>query len=180
MEKTGDAMKSSKIINKKEPWGKFLIKLGITSLLMAATAAYGLVRYDFGFDSQVNRCLHPYKAFAIDKWDQQIEQGDYLAFHAFGMGPFFHDGQVVVKQVVAMQGDEVEVRDGDIFINGVFRYGGFQEAGLQGKPLSSFNMKRTLGEGEYYMYGWHPLSYDSRYWGTISQDQVIGETHALF
>lgn len=173
-------MLKDKIIKQKEPWGKFLIKLVIASLVMAATATYGLSRYDFGFDSQVNRCLHPYRAFAIDKWDQEVQIGDYLAFHAQNMGPFFHDGQVVVKQVVAAEGDVVEVRAGQVFINGVFKYGGFQESGLQGLPLSSFDVTLDLGPGEYYMYGWHPLSYDSRYWGAISESQVIGETHALF
>jgi conjugal transfer pilin signal peptidase TrbI len=168
------------IVKKKEPWGKFLIKLGITSVVMALIAAYGLARYDFGFDSQVNRCLHPYRAFAIDTWNQEISVGNYLAFHAHNMGPFFDDGQVVVKQVVAISGDTVEIRNGKVFINGAFSFGGFQEAGLKGQPLESFNGTTVLGEGEYFMYGWHPLSYDSRYWGPVSEAQVIGETYALF
>jgi conjugal transfer pilin signal peptidase TrbI len=167
------------IVNQKEPWGRFFVKLLATTLVMACGAAYALARYDFGEDSQENRCLHPYKLFAIDRWDKDLAPGDYVAFHAAGMGPFFADGEVVIKQVVAVAGDEIEVKDGQVFINGVFKYGGFQEAGLKGRPLESFNRKRVLQDGEYFVYAWHSLSYDSRYWGTVKSHQIVGETHAL-
>lgn len=173
-------MSKVKIVKRKEPWATFFLKLLALSLVMASTATFFLWRYDFGIDTSRDRCLAPYKFFAIDKHQQEVSVGDFVAYRAKRMTPYIEDGSTVIKKVVAMAGDHITVKDGQVSINGEFRFGGFHETGLLGKDVSDFDRDFTLEEGELYVHGWHPLSYDSRYWGAVESTQIIGKTHALF
>jgi conjugative transfer signal peptidase TraF len=77
----------------------------------------------------------------------------------------------LMKPVVAKQGDSVEVSEAGVFINGRF-FGPVKQFDSQGLPLPKAYLKRTLQQGEYFVATTYPNSFDSRYFGTIHQQDI--------
>lgn len=88
----------------------------------------------------------------------------------------------MLKYMRGMPGDTVEVRKNDqVFINGEASEHGLLLAGEKlGQPASKFYGKATLKEDEYWFLGTSPRSFDSRYWGAVTRDQIIGRAYPLF
>jgi len=97
---------------------------------------------------------------------------------------FFNFGRPFIKRLIAVGGDEVEIRDGLIFVNG---------QSLEGRPIFQANRYYTQGpygetgrvyrvpEKSFYVLGDNSLSsHDSRFWGFVPEHLVIGEAICIF
>ncbi|NMT57244.1 S26 family signal peptidase [Vibrio parahaemolyticus] len=134
-----------------------------------------------GIDPQQEKCLPGYTFFLIDLNDQTLERGAVYAFQAKNMQPFYKDGTRMVKILTGMPGDKVEINDKwKITVNGDVVGEGLQLAGKLHLPESHFYGKTTLKENNYWFMGKSPFSFDSRYWGTVKNDQIIGRAYPLF
>jgi signal peptidase I len=124
----------------------------------------------------VNRLARP------QRWD--------LAVFRYSLAP----EQIWVKRLVGLPGEEIEIRDGSIFINGVklvppndlaplawYEPGKAEETefapetfGIRGK---SFHIDR----GQYFMLGDNsPNSFDSRFWGPVPEQNLVGVVEATY
>lgn len=78
----------------------------------------------------------------------------------------------VLKKIAASEGDVVEIRNYDIYING-------EKSGrvikLKGLNENLPNMRKTLSKDEYFLMGETPDSFDSRYFGTVKKKDIISE-----
>jgi len=93
------------------------------------------------------------------------ERGDIIVFH-----PPNGDSDDYIKRVVGLPGETVEVRDGVTWINGV----PLEEPYIASAAGSSG--PRTLGEGQYFVLGDNRAnSSDSRTWGVLPQEDIIGK-----
>ena len=77
----------------------------------------------------------------------------------------------LMKPVVAKQGDSADVSESGVFINGRF-FGPVMQHDTQGLPLPKAYHKRTLQQGEYFVATTYAKSFDSRYFGTIHQQDI--------
>ena len=100
----------------------------------------------------------------------QPERGDIVLFHS----PY-NDGKQYVKRLIGLPGETVEIRRGMVYINdqvlvipGVTIRRDYSNLTKQVIPKNSFFM---LGDNR-------PNSADSRVWGFVSKNELIGE--ALF
>ncbi len=94
------------------------------------------------------------------------QRGDIVVFHIAD-----REGADLVKRVVGLPGETVEMRDGRVYVDGEL---------LKERYLTGFddsNEPPTLvPEGHYYVLGDNrAVSYDSRSMGPISQEQIIGK-----
>ncbi len=81
-----------------------------------------------------------------------------------------------VKRVIGLPGEKISVEGGDVFINGVL----LNEPYLTSRDRSSEN-ERTLGDNEYYVMGDNRNgSNDSRNWGPVSGDLVLGKVWFVY
>lgn len=140
----------------------------------------------------------PFTTWHVARWDAPA-RGEVVVFYA----P--HDGTRMVKRVVGVPGDTVELRDNVLLVNGQpATYGPPDPAALadlsparrsgntfvtesaaSGPPhplmlTPTISARRTFGPvavlpGQYLMLGDNrDNSLDSRYWGLVDQDQIVG------
>ena len=80
------------------------------------------------------------------------------------------DEEIIIKRIIALPGETIKIQNGKIYINDKeyndeFAYG----------DTSDYEQV-TLGENEYFILGDNRLiSKDSRYFGTITEDEIIGK-----
>lgn len=94
-----------------------------------------------------------------------IQRGDVVVFEAPTQ-----PGKDFVKRIIGLPGETIEIKQGQVFINGqplVEPYGARKDR---------FSMElRTIPEGDYFVMGDNRgNSNDSRNWGTLSFDKVVG------
>jgi len=100
------------------------------------------------------------------------------------MQPFYADGTRMVKILKGIQGDHVGIEDDGglvrILVNGNVEGTSLLHAQQLSRSVEDFLGARTLDEDELWMMGESPTSFDSRYWGTASAEQIIGRAYAIF
>ena len=103
-----------------------------------------------------------------------IERGDIIAFHS----PIEEDKELV-KRAIAVEGDEISLTsEGEIFVNGER----IEEDYLPGEEdIKYLNQVITVGEDEVFVMGDNRNnSFDSRFFGNISEDMVFGEFVVIY
>lgn len=161
-------------------WRRFWLLAALVTAVVVPGTAYLISRYHIGIDPQRTLCLDRSRIVLIDTHDKTLVRGGTYAFKASGLKPLFADGTTMGKVVAGIPGDEVAVKDGVVRINGEVVSEGMPVAQKIRRSVESFDRSFTLGPGRYWMMGTHPLSFDSRYWGTIGTDQIIGRAYRLF
>jgi conjugal transfer pilin signal peptidase TrbI len=183
------------------PCTLFAKKLSITLFAGIVTAALLWLisgRYGIAFGDQ--GCL-PYKVFSVEK-GVMPKKGEYVYFRGTNV-PFYGDKVRLIKFVAGAAGDRIEVvpveGESEIFeIDGEKRTfwkkarlylhegGATHEYPVfthrtDGRPLSfAFEGQKEVALRGYFVVGFNPRSYDSRYWGTIDESVVIGRARPLF
>ena len=77
-----------------------------------------------------------------------------------------------VKRVIGIPGDQVEIKNGDVFVNGMQ----VSEPYLGRSNSTSNYGPMIVNSGEYFVLGDNRVaSNDSRSWGTINNDHIIGK-----
>lgn len=86
--------------------------------------------------------------------------------------------QFYIKRIIGLPGETVEVADGIVKIYNKEHPLGFvlDESNYLAPSISTYNeTKQTLGENEYFVMGDNrSASYDSRRWGVLPGDNIIG------
>lgn len=170
-----------KLMVKKEPWPRFCVKAGIALAIIWVAGVAFADRYRIGIDPQVVKCIPGYSVYLIDKKDRGLKRDAIYAFSARGLQPFYEDGTQMLKYLRGLPGDLVEIRThGNIYVNDEFHGYGLVHAEALHKPIDAFLGQATLEPGNYWFMGTSNQSFDSRYWGTVQDDQIIGRAYPLF
>lgn len=164
---------------------RFLIKsLLLSGVIAGVVGGAGTLlaeRYSIGVDPQQSRCLG-YRVFLIDKSDKTPERGAIFTFKALGTQPYFPNGTWLTKIIDGMPGDRVQVAHGGVVINGtqVPTADGLYLAETLNNPESRFTRDEYLATDKYWFSGRTKDSFDSRYWGTVDQSQLVGRAYPLW
>jgi signal peptidase I len=102
------------------------------------------------------------------------ERGDIVVFESVGEG----DDQKLIKRVVALPGDEVEVRSGTLLVNGEPQNEPYLNRQI---PDDSFFGPSRLSKGEVFVMGDNRAnSADSRVFGPLPIENIEGEAFMRF
>lgn len=113
-----------------------------------------------------------------------VHRGDVVVFDGHGPIP-------LLKRVVGVPGDVLSLKDGRLYVNGeqapesfVKRIDGSPEPSLPGPdPMEPWSLRRPFAvpTGMYFVMGDNRSdSADSRFWGLVTRDQIIGRGLAVY
>lgn len=158
------------------------------SLLIILSATIFLMHgfgYRIGVDAQrlagEPACLPNY-LFIWSKTDgSSPHKGDYIVAkmprNYFGVGA--RKGDRIIKIVMGVPGDKVRVEGTELWINDQHIDRLWLAKSLPGKEIGDFDMDITLEEHQYFVMGTTKESFDSRYWGPIARENIIGSATPL-
>lgn len=115
-------------------------------------------------DKLVYRFGHPKRGEVVVLKDPSVDAG---------RKPF------LVKRVVAVPGDTVEVRDGMLLVNGKPQDEPYTDTTIEDGDMSEVG----LGDGEYFVMGDNRhagRSKDSRYFGSVKEKWIVGRAEFVF
>ncbi|PXX95833.1 S26 family signal peptidase [Halomonas sp. LBP4] len=159
---------------------RFVAKMGVVAALILTTGYTFASRYHFGLDTQEVKCIGDYSLFLVDRHDRDLQPGNIYAFSAQGVEPYFEEGTQMVKILRGVPGDHIRVTEqGDVFVNDKLIGQGLILAEEVGGTPADFAGETVLDEGAYWFMGETPYSFDSRYWGTVSEEQIIGQARPI-
>ncbi len=170
------------IIIKKEPWFKFSIKVVfiLTAIFLIVMAFFS--RFSFAVDPQLKSCIPEYSFYLVDNKDKKIIRDKLFAFRSKDLSPLYEKNTKMIKYIRAMPGDTVEInKDNQILINAqLYATGLILAQEKLGQPDSYFQGKKNLTDNQYWGLGTSEESFDSRYWGAISREDIIGRVYPIF
>lgn len=160
------------MINKKHI--KYIIEILAASFLAVFIA--GFIRIFF-FDTYIitNKSMEPTfyegdeillikKNFVLNR----IKNFDIIVFR--------RDGNNLVKRVIGKEGDRIEIIDGELYLNNsLVKYEHYIFFGNTNYSVY------TVGRNQYFVLGDNiPVSEDSREFGLINEDDIIGQVILIF
>lgn len=123
----------------------------------------------YGFYQGTGKSMEPAltegEVYLVKKNPDYIQRGDIIVFKAPGLD------QIHTKRVVAFGNETVEIKEGQLYINGEK----FEEAYLLHKNKGDHLKPVDVPIGQYFVLGdVRSISHDSRYYGAIKKDDIIG------
>lgn len=161
------------LLNRRVIVGVVLIVFGI---------AYFLKDYSIGIDANEVRCL-PWRVYFLHPKDpHQYQIGDFVGFIPKNglMGDKF-EGRLVGKQIAALPGDLIEVKNDVLYVNQQYitQLNPEYIQKLHRNP-GGFDRAEIVPEGRLLVLGMDKYSYDGRYWGTVSYRSIVGAISPIF
>ncbi|MBM7866057.1 signal peptidase I [Heliobacterium gestii] len=116
--------------------------------------------------------LQVHDVVLIDRMHHQYERGDIVIFDA---PEALKKDEVLIKRVIGLPGETVEVRKGHVYIDGKM----LEEPYIKAPFTGSFGPFQVPA-GEYFMMGDNrDNSFDSRYFGAVPSRNVLGKAVAI-
>lgn len=181
-------------IKRSRPAAGVLFRAGALTLVVAGATYYTASRYGIAFDPQAKQCLPGTRVYLVDRQAKEIHRGDIAVFAARGLGtwiaqghpavgplaPSYRDGKRIVKRVAGVPGDRVEVTADEVRVNGERVGEGLDLAATLARPVHTFIRTETVPRGMYWFMGLTRDSFDSRYWGYVAEEQIVGKAYPIF
>lgn len=157
-----EKMKAGGAGNAARGWKKFIIILAVFCAAMAVRVH--VVSFASVSGESMAPTMQDGEVYLLWTCDKEPERYDIVKAYV--------GGQYVVKRVVGMPGDVVEIKDGAVYINGGAVEPDYDFYTEYAGVLADSYM---LGSGEYILLGDNrEVSFDSRYYGAVSGSCIKG------
>lgn len=155
------------------------------AIVVSALAALGYVfnsQYGLFLDSSELRCM-PEQLYLGYPRNEVLHRGDVVSYRANNrMMLGLMTGRRLAKIVAGLPGDHVVSNEAGFYINGelVGKRNPETLRRLQAIGKTPLNIDQVLQPGELFVVGTLPRSFDSRYWGILSDASVDRQLKAIY
>lgn len=182
-----------------KPWKQFLLKAAGVSAVTSVVAILGFSafsqRFEILIDPQVMKCLPDYTVYLVDRHNRTPIRGKPFAFKAAGIDVhlqvddkrldpirrYYRNGAKLLKIMDGLPGDSLTITENTIKVNGAATgVAGLLLSRTLQKPPSMYERHEVIPPDHYFFAGRTFDSFDSRYWGNVNGDQIIGRAYPLF
>jgi conjugal transfer pilin signal peptidase TrbI len=165
----------------KKFWMRFGIKSLLAVILIIAAEMLIASRYHIALVANIP-CLPARMYLYRFTSSEGFHRGDQIVFNTdLRHFPRFPVGTRFLKDVQCLPGEEVEI-DSACHVRCIGPDGPVYDADLEGGVLqllgrscSDFASKYRIPPDNYFVVGTYPHSWDSRYWGLVKPEEVIGK-----
>jgi hypothetical protein len=158
----------------------FVKQFIISGVIFILTFFYLTQRYYIAFDQQDKPCLLT-TVFLVDTWAkaEDFSQGDLMAYEYHLEGTLIPKGTILVKQVAATPNQTITFNGERVSSSArTFHADITSELARLGVHMpASVDVKTN--ENEFFLVGETAYSYDSRYWGSAIQSNIVGKAYAI-
>lgn len=114
----------------------------------------------------MNDTLHDGDILLLDKYDNKYERFEIVVFN--------YNGERLIKRVIGLPGEVVSYKNNKLYINGNEIEDNYGLGYTEDFELKDLNLTK-IPDNEYLLMGDNRNdSLDSRYFGTISKDKILG------
>lgn len=152
-----------------------LLKVALIALVLAGIVRYFLIQPFFVEGASMEPNFENGEYLLIDEvsyYFRSVERGEVVVFHY----PL-DTSKYYIKRVIGLPGETMEIKNGAVTIwnNGVTRGFTISEDYLPKNLTTDDNVKKKLGPNEFFVMGDNrPASSDSRRWGTLPKNDIVG------
>lgn len=141
-------------------------------LLIAVATLQQRYRLVWQYDRSVD-----FSIALLDKGDKKLLKDNYYAF-VFHFAGDQREGRHFVKRAACLEGEHL-MRTGDDFSCGQQHLVTALPVDSKGKSLPGFHYSGIIPAGKVFVVGDQLTSYDSRYWGFVDRQWLIGRVHKI-
>ena len=159
-------------------WGRLFICLLLTLLLVV----WFTRNWRIAIDPQAETCIDA-RILLIDLNDRKPVKGALYAFYSpAAASPVYKAGTRMIKRAVGGPGDVVQIDSAEtITVNGHLVGKGFFHLKTDDPAVRRrFYGERVVASDRWWMMGDAPSSFDSRYWGSLPEENIYGRAYVLF
>lgn len=114
----------------------------------------------------------PYRVWIEMPPRSDYQPGEYIELKVFFKNQYVENVRFLVKQVACRGGDDLSVREGIFYCNGI-EIARAQFIDSAGRPLQTMSFNGKIPEKSYFVLASHPMSYDSRYYGLVEEKFIV-------
>jgi signal peptidase I len=120
------------------------------------------------------------KIFLVNKKERKFSSGDIVAFHYSGEEYLnYKKGKLFAKIATCMPGQLLE-KKGNSFYCDSKEVARALRVDSKLQRLPEFEYSGIIPQGNYFFTTPHPKSFDSRYFGFVKKDQIVGVARSIF
>lgn len=153
--------------------------------LASAAALYlghGRSFVSLSYDPHVVNCLPElHLALLVHHQPAEVERGDYLFWKASAIGALSYVKEdFVLKRVAGVPGDILRIQGDRVLINGKLVAEGLEDAVLYKRRPADFERTEVIPPRRYFVIGTARMSNDSRYWGYLPHEAIVGKGYRIY
>lgn len=154
------------------------VRLVAITLVFVLPLTYAFIStFTLYIDKQAEALSLGYRFMLANRRATTVQRGQLWAFSTDSMAELFQPGEIIGKQIVGVPGDQIDVDSVGVYVNGqlVRKH----DAPCLKEGICLQFRSEQIPDGRFFGVGTHPRSYDSRFWGYIEQDRLIGRLHGI-
>jgi conjugal transfer pilin signal peptidase TrbI len=157
------------------------LSIGLLSTV-ALYFGHGRSFVSLSYDPHAVNCLPElHLALLLHQRPSQVERGDYLFWKASSIAALSYVKEdFVLKRVAGVPGDTLRISGGQVFVNERLVAEGLEDAVLYKRRPVEFERTEVIPPERYFVVGTARMSNDSRYWGYLPHDAIVGKGYRIY
>lgn len=155
--------------------------MSLKAKIVSALVCVYCVGVAFGYNILLsNTSSLPYFLFLKTPNKEDLKTGNIVTF-IYGYKNYYkyRVGQNFTKKIGCSQGEQLKTIDNQFFCNDKFIGVAALKDGV-GNELEVKNYNEIVPSGKYFMIGTNPKSFDSKYYGYVDKNDILGVTYGIF